>query len=170
MKKRLGVVVSKLTGISTSFFGVSWQPSAREGDVVVKLLIYFEGKRSLGIDEYGLESHGPVIRPAWLSMSVMQIRDQATQSIQTMSLSRPAADVMNIMINSCNRFLSELEEIQNNPSYPHMFVRWQSEIASCIYSLCVNLQVFPGNRLRRLLEWRLPSNVRLVDLEKFSSY
>lgn len=167
MKKGLKFAISKLTGISTSFFGISWQPSTTEAEIVKKLLIYFEGKRSLGVDEFGINQHGVSggPQPTWLSMSVIQLRDQAVASMQTIQLSRPADNVINIIVSSCNKFLSNLESEPNN--YYHSLIKWQRDMASCIYLLCRNVEVYPGSQLGLLLEWRLPKNVRLSDLEKF---
>ncbi|WP_369688030.1 DUF6650 family protein [Pseudomonas syringae] len=166
VKKGLKFAISKLTGISTTFFGISWQPSTTEAEIVKRLLIYFESKRSLGINDLGISHHGiggP--QPTWLSMSVIQVRDQAVASMQTMQLSRSADNVINIIASSCNKFLSNLESEPN--SYSHLLALWQRDMASCIYLLCRNVEVYPGNQLCLLLEWRLPSNVRLSDLEKF---
>lgn len=167
MKKRVNAVVSKLTGISTSFFGISWQPSTPETEVVKKLLMYFESKRSLGVDELGRDGHCAPVRPDWLSMSVIQVRDQTVLTMQTMALSKGADNVMNIIVSRCNHFLCELESDEKAHSYETLLHHWHREMASCIYSLCRNVKVYPGTRLCLLLEWRLPSNVKLSDLEQF---
>ncbi|WP_156333227.1 DUF6650 family protein [Pseudomonas sp. NBRC 111119] len=167
MRKKITAAVSKLTGISTPFFGISWQPSNPEADTIIKLLMHFDSKRSLALDELGDSCHSKPVRPEWLSMSVIQIRDQTVSSMQTMSLSRPAEEIMSTIIRVCNDFLYWLESNENSEEHTMALSIWHRDMAICIFSLCRSVQFFPGQQLYRLLKRRLPSNAKLSDLERF---
>ncbi len=167
MKKQITNAMSKITGVSTTFFGISWQPSNTEAEVIIRLLMHLDSKRSLALNERGDSCHGKPVRPEWLSMSVIQIRDQTVSSMQTMSLSRPAEEIMRAMVCACNNFLSWLESNEKDEDHFMQLNVWLRDMALCIYSLCRNVQLFPGNQLYRLLQRRLPDNVKLSDLEQF---
>ena len=66
---------SRLTGVSSPFFGAQWTPPADQREIIRKLLIELEDRRVLFVP-YCLEVIGQV------TSSVMQLRRLLTQSLQ----------------------------------------------------------------------------------------
>lgn len=91
-------VLSRLTGISTPVFGVSWQPQEAAVDAATRVLTFLEDRRVLYVPS-------EVEVPAHCVASVLKIRSFLTVEIGRASLGDPLEESLRAMRASCRRFL-----------------------------------------------------------------
>jgi uncharacterized protein DUF6650 len=98
-------IASRLTGISISVFGVSWQPSKPERIIVRSLFIFLEDRRAL-YTPFAFEMEHQVTE------SVLQIRETLTQVIQQLPEKSEAISYLKAMRAACREYLDS----SNDPS------------------------------------------------------
>ncbi len=167
MKQTREWLRANLTGFSIPAFGISWQPTIPESKILQKLIDYLNSKRALGVDELGKPSHSSPVKPEWLSLSVLQIRNEVNLAVQSQTLSPPVRSFLQEMETSCNEFLSILENEHESKNYEFSLRIWQRMMASSIYRICRSYEGRPGPALARLIEVRLKDEIRLGDLKLF---
>jgi len=100
-------ILSRLTGISTPWLGVSWQPPVNEKEVAQRVIVFLEDRRVL-YTRLDLEVKGPVI---W---SIEEIRTKLTQELASgMDTSSQLVSSLRAMRAACRRFLM----IAQHPTY-----------------------------------------------------
>lgn len=105
---RFSEITSRLNGISTPFFGVSWEPATSDVQVVRGLVAFMQGRRLL------YEGHHP---PDWPSIvgvqrvehSVETIRIFLTDTLVRGGTGDELAESIGIMRRECMDLLTELE-------------------------------------------------------------
>lgn len=93
-------VLRRLTGFSTPVFGVQWTPSKSEREIIRRLLTFLEDRRVLYVPRF-LEVEGEV------ELSVSQIREELTKTLQALSDTSTAAGPVRAMRRACRKFLTE---------------------------------------------------------------
>jgi hypothetical protein len=91
-------LASRITGVSTPVFGVSWNPPQSERDIVRHVIVFLEDRRALYasfVDEIEHE----------VSHSVLDIRDMLTNELQQLSEKSPAAFPLRAMRVACREYL-----------------------------------------------------------------
>ena len=78
MKIKYKKVAKSLTGFSTPFFGVSWNPPETDRNVVRKLITFLEDRRAL-YNPYNIEM------PIFVDQSLLEIRKELTKILQEVS-------------------------------------------------------------------------------------
>jgi hypothetical protein len=101
-------ITSRLNGISTPFFGLSWEPATSDVQVVRGLVAFLEGRRLL------YEDHHP---PDWPSISGIQRIEHSVEAIRTFltevlvkgGICSELAESIRLMRRACMDLLTELE-------------------------------------------------------------
>ncbi|MEW5772604.1 MAG: DUF6650 family protein [Thermodesulfobacteriota bacterium] len=93
-------ILSRLTGFSTPLFGVQWNPSEPEREIVRRLLTFLEDRRVLYVPR-NLEVESEV------EHSVLQIREELTKTLQYLSENSNASGSVRAMRTACRKFLTE---------------------------------------------------------------
>ena len=106
-------LLSRLTGISTPFVGVSWSPPADEKDIARKLFVFLSDRRAL-YNPYDIEIGPHVIH------SVMEIRQRITSDLENLVSDSPLRQNLKAMQAACRRFLDENQK-------PNKIYGWQHE-------------------------------------------
>jgi hypothetical protein len=99
---RFKELMGRLTGISTSVFGVSWNPSKPEVTVVREVLTFLEDRRVL-------YSPTEMETPEHCVASVMEIRRALTQKITEAAEKSLLAEHLRAMRAACHKFLATVE-------------------------------------------------------------
>ena len=98
----------RITGISTPFGGISWDPPDDERRTVRGFVTFLEDRRVL-FNPYYLEIEDQVIQ------SALSIREKATETLSQLTDDSPAIASIKGMRAACRRFLDE-----PHPNYRHL--------------------------------------------------
>ena len=109
---RFKTLIGRLTGFSTPFFGVSWEPPKSERDVIRQLVNFLEDRRVL-FNPFMLEVEWQVVD------SVAEIRGHLTEALDELGENSPGIAPVKAMRAACRRFLDE-----PHPDLPHIGQRW----------------------------------------------
>lgn len=104
-------VFRNLTGISTPFFGVSWETPISEKEIAKRILVFLEGRRVLYEPEY-------VEVAIYCIDSVLQIRDYLTIELQNAAIEADINLYIREMRMACNMFLSNFRKEDYEYSVP----------------------------------------------------
>lgn len=91
-----------ITGISTPFFGVSWNPPDDKRRIVRDLVTFMEDRRAL-FEDYSRE-YGP-----WVIDSVSQMRDELTATIRRCGEDPDIEAPVRAMRAACRKYLNEVD-------------------------------------------------------------
>lgn len=97
---RFTELLNRLTGISCSVFGVSWNPVDTERSIARRIIIFLEPRRVL-YSAYDYESVCPCIT------SVTEIKNYLTSELQNIDEQSELNAYVRSMRNACNKFLSK---------------------------------------------------------------
>lgn len=95
-------ILSRLTGISTPVFGISWQPPEADIDAAARIVAFLEDRRVLYVPS-------EVEVPAHCVASLLEIRAFLTAEIGKGRLGQPLEESLRAMRVSCRRFLDVAE-------------------------------------------------------------
>lgn len=96
---------SKLTGISTPFGGVSWQPSQTERAVAASVVTFLEDRRVLyKVEEAEVPDH--------CIASVIEIRHFLSGKLSDLDPKNELAKNLSMMRSSCRKFMDKTQELQ----------------------------------------------------------
>jgi hypothetical protein len=98
---RFSEIVSRMTGISTPIFGVSWTPPTSDVEVARRVIAYLENRRVL-YDPLDIEV------PRHCLASVMEIRQFLTDQIGAGGIAEELAASLRAMRAVCHKFLEDL--------------------------------------------------------------
>ena len=109
IKYKFSELASRITGISIPIFGVSWNPPESERKIIRSLLIFLEDRRAL-YNPNSLEIGDHVVS------SVIEIRENLTDSIQRLPEKSDAIRCLRAMRAACREYLDK----QNDKfGFPH---------------------------------------------------
>jgi len=91
-------IASRISGVSTPVFGVSWQPSESERTIIRSLLIFLEDRRAL-YNPFAFEMEHQV------TDSILQIRETLTNMIQQLPEKSKAVPFLRAMRVACREYL-----------------------------------------------------------------
>ena len=95
---RFSEIASRLTGISTPIFGVSWDPPQSDVDVVRRMLVFLEDRRVLyAADEAEVPGH--------CVESVLRIREFLTDQLERGGVPDDVSGSLRAMRAACRKFL-----------------------------------------------------------------
>jgi hypothetical protein len=78
MKTKFRKIAKSLTGFSTPVFGISWNPSESDRDIVRKVITFLEDRRAL-YNPYNIET------PICVDQSILDIRKVLTDTLQKLA-------------------------------------------------------------------------------------
>jgi hypothetical protein len=93
-------MLKRITGVSTPWFGVSWNPPASDRDAVRKFLAFLEDRRAL-FNPLPAEVEDHVIS------SIHMIRAECTTTVGALSEKAPGVEHVRAIGAACRRFLDE---------------------------------------------------------------
>ena len=99
-------ILKKLSGISTPVFGISWNPSESERDIVRKLFLFLEDKRVL-FYPFHMEM------PYHVNLSVLEIRKYLTDEILKLEENSDLISSLKLLRSACRKFLDSVGVEQN---------------------------------------------------------
>ncbi|MBC3962874.1 DUF6650 family protein [Pseudomonas simiae] len=159
MKRTFQWLRENLNGFSTPVFGLSWQPTKSEREVIRKLLVFLEDRRVLYVDERGASSHAVAHhgRPDWLSESVLQIRREANSALQTLEFSPHIASLLSGIQSACRELLDTPPRVhhrgpQLTPVSITSLSSWQMSIAAAVAGLAMVYELDLEENLSRLVD------------------
>ncbi|VVP73491.1 DUF6650 family protein [Pseudomonas fluorescens] len=162
MKRTFQWLRENLNGISTPVFGVSWQPSKSEREVIRKLLIFLEDRRALHIDESGNPSRATAHQghPEWLSESVLQIRKETNSALQALEFPPHIASVLMSIQTACRELLDSTPKLtyraDSSLGVSVTNLRpWQMSIATAVAHLAMAYDLDLHENLSRLVDANL---------------
>ena len=91
-------IISRITGVSVPFFGISWSPPDSERKVIRDIFIYLEDRRAL----YNPYAHEIMHEVA---QSIIEIRRELTLAIQRLSDDSKAIPFLRNMRSACREYL-----------------------------------------------------------------
>ncbi|MGK9370153.1 DUF6650 family protein [Melioribacter sp. Ez-97] len=94
-------ILKKLSGISTPVFGISWNPTESERDVVRKLFLFLEDKRVL-FYPFHMEM------PYHVNQSVLDIRKYLTDEILKLDENSDLLSDLKLLRAACRKFLDSV--------------------------------------------------------------
>jgi hypothetical protein len=109
MKIKYKQIAKSLTGISTPFFGVSWNPPDTDREIVRKLITFLEDRRAL-YNPYDIET------PMFVDQSLLEIRKELTSSLQRIDDNPEISPHLRAMRAACRKYLNEVSN-QNKPRF-----------------------------------------------------
>lgn len=109
MKIKYRKIAKSLTGISTPFFGVSWNPPESDRDVVRKLITFLEDRRAL-YNPYNIET------PIFVAHSLIEVRKELTDILQSVGDNPDVSPHLRAMRAACRKYLNEVGD-QWRPSH-----------------------------------------------------
>lgn len=121
-------VLSRLTGISTPVFGVSWDPSEPAVAAARRLLTYLEDRRVLYVPSELEVPHHCV-------SSVLEIRRFLTDLLGAEDYGAEFTDAVRAMRAACRKFLRVADELEGTHGWfgdrfnPGHFATWRFDIA-----------------------------------------
>ncbi len=101
-------ILSRLTGLSTPVFGVSWNPPKSERAVARKVLAFLEDRRVL-------YNPSELEMPDHCVQSVVEIRHFLTAEITEFDADAPLGQDLRAMRAACRKFLDMLQGRRGNP-------------------------------------------------------
>lgn len=104
----------RLTGISSLWLGVSWNPSKRHKDIANKLMTFLEDRRVL-FNPYELEN------PVHCQQSVIQIREFITELLFDVDTDTEIAIALRMIRASCRKFLDTIEYNKDSPGLRYRY-------------------------------------------------
>lgn len=110
-------ILKNITGISTPFFGIQWEPPVVESDVAREIIVFLEDRRVL----YGPEEQEG---PSYCRQSVEKIREMLTDRMPRVSSSSEINKLLGNLRTQCKRFCDEI----GSPSFPNLAVPVQKSI------------------------------------------
>jgi hypothetical protein len=105
VKIKYNQIAKSLTGFSTPFFGVSWNPPETDRDIVRKLIIFLEDRRAL-YNPYDIET------PMFVDQSLIEIRKELTNILQRTGNNPDIYPHLRAMRAACRKYLNE---VSNQP-------------------------------------------------------
>lgn len=93
-------IARRLTGISTPFFGISWDPPEDERELVRSLIIFLEDRRALYYPDYC--EHFP-----WVTESILEIRKELTNTLQSAPENSNMVGPLQAMRAACRKYMDE---------------------------------------------------------------
>lgn len=102
MKTTFKKMVRSLTGFSTPVFGVSWNPPETDRETLRKVITFLEDRRAL-YNPYEIETE------IWVVRSILEIRKNLTDVIQTLDDSSDISAHLRAMRAACRKFMDEVE-------------------------------------------------------------
>jgi hypothetical protein len=140
-------IMSRITGVSTPIFGVSWTPPDLERNQIRSLLISLEDKRILG----SLWEMPRYLK--WAIDSVFNIRNEITDCLRNNSFHDETENILREMRKNC-RFLldaTEKKDIKKLNTLDNDFEIFRISSANCVAKLCV----IYGLDVEENLEWSI---------------
>jgi hypothetical protein len=107
MRIKFGKIAKSLTGFSTPFFGISWNPPESDRMIVKKLITFLEDRRAL-YNPYDIET------PMFVDQSLIEIRKELTELIQKIGDNPDITLHLRAMRNACRKYL---DNSQGKPRY-----------------------------------------------------
>jgi len=95
-------MLQRITGISTPYFGVSWNPPQLDRDAVKHVLAFLEDRRAL---YYPYEQE----LPSLVEGSVRDIRRELSDALGKVEKDSVAGEAFTVMRRACREFLDEVE-------------------------------------------------------------
>jgi hypothetical protein len=93
-------MLKRITGVSTPWFGISWNPPASDRDAIHKFLAFLEDRRAL-FNPLPAEVEDHVIS------SIHMIRAECAATVGTLNEKAPGAEHVRAIGAACRRFLDE---------------------------------------------------------------
>jgi hypothetical protein len=109
MKIKYKKLAKNLTGISTPFFGVSWNPPETDREIVRTLITFLEDRRAL-YNPYNIET------PMFVAQSLIEIRKELTSLLQRIGDNPAISPHLRAMRAACRKYLDEANN-QNAPRF-----------------------------------------------------
>lgn len=100
---RFEEIVTRLTGISTPIFGISWNPPEAEIAIARRVVTFLEDRRVL-------YNPSELELPHYCVESVLQIREFLTEEISQLDPDRELTDSLRAMRASCRKFLDTVHD------------------------------------------------------------
>ncbi len=101
-----GELLSRITGISTPFVGLSWTPPQKDADFAHRVITFLEDKRALYVP-YDDE------RIVFVTESILQIRERLTEFLDELDSSSELQQPIRAMRDVCRDFLSVTQDIHH---------------------------------------------------------
>ena len=109
MKIKYAKIAKSLTGFSTPFFGVSWNPPESDRDIVRKLITFLEDRRAL-YNPFDIET------PMFVDQSLLEVRKELTNILQKVGDNPDISPHLRAMRAACRKYLNEVGD-QNRPRF-----------------------------------------------------
>ena len=109
MKIKYKKLAKSLTGISTPFFGLSWNPPETDREIVRTLITFLEDRRAL-YNPYNIET------PMFVDQSLIEIRKELTSLLQRIGDHPEISPHLRAMRAACRKYLNEVGN-QNRPRF-----------------------------------------------------
>ena len=109
MKIKYKQIAKSLTGFSTPFFGVSWNPPETDRDIVRKLITFLEDRRAL-YNPYNIET------PMFVDQSLLEIRKELTNTLQRIGNNPDISPHLRAMRAACRKYLNKVSN-QSGPRF-----------------------------------------------------
>jgi hypothetical protein len=101
MKLKYRQIAKSLTGFSTPFFGVSWNPPETDRDIAKKLITFLEDRRAL-YNPYNIET------PLFVDQSLLEVRKELTDILQKIGDDSEISPHIRAMRAACRKYLNEI--------------------------------------------------------------
>jgi len=95
-------IAFNITGISTSVFGVTWNPPTDKRKIAQRLIAFLEDRRAL-YQPYYLE-HGP-----WVTNSILEIRRELTDNLKSCPQDDTLVEPLRAMRAACRKYLDAVD-------------------------------------------------------------
>lgn len=99
MTIKFGKIAKSLTGFSTPFFGVSWNPPDTDRDIVRKLILFLEDRRAL-YNPYNIET------PMFVEQSILEIRKELTEILKKIGADQNLSPHLRAMRAACRKYMN----------------------------------------------------------------
>jgi hypothetical protein len=163
-------IISRITGVSLPFFGVSWEPSDTQRKIIRDFLIFLEDRRVMTHSCTG---------GIFVSPSIIEIREVLTETLQRLDDKSPAVESLNNMRTACREFL-DAQEKGSSFEYRIALLGLQRIFARHVAYLAAEYGIDLGPNLANLVLKgsslsETPEDIRLIDekaaqmLSKFKS-
>jgi hypothetical protein len=103
------MILKNITGISTPFFGIQWNPPVVESDVAREVIVFLEDRRVL----YGPEQQEGA---SYCRQSVELIRELLTEKMPQLSSNGEINRLLRALRTQCRKFCDEI----GSPSFPSL--------------------------------------------------
>lgn len=101
-KVKFKELASRITGFSIPVFGVSWNPTKSERNVIRELILFLEDRRAL-YNPYNTETWH------WVSESILKIREELNNRLKEVGENSESAISLRIMRSACRNYLDKME-------------------------------------------------------------